>query len=428
MQDLRFLRTILSFCTMCCLCARGAKGSEGWRMPCKSGQGPTEERVRPRAHRTACNTILVVGRINSLSKGFNKEKAIRHIIYGVGTALDLVSDVTMLHALRNPKKLEKDELRDKDEKSFRTQIFFIAAGIYTVIFLVKVCILYALYQVYQNYDRLAAYEEQNRAPQPGIFTNAPPVAYPFQPGSQSGVPVMPTGPALLAAPASGGYPKMTPGPAGVTSTRPARSGMPRSSGHPHHAAVQKPHLPEQQQPAPSTQPQFISSSGIVHVPYCSATQPQLTVDQPAMGQGAIAEATATEAEDTECPPRKTGTPEAPSSGPCTPNQANSKQEAQAERKPATAATSHVKVPDAAGSRPSPSAQAARTLSTINGNTRIQNVAKAASTGSVHVSGAASKETLPGHKPRRTSSRRSMAARSVPKFLTAKHGGRICAEI
>ncbi|XP_065309147.1 uncharacterized protein [Dermacentor albipictus] len=426
MQDLRFLRTILSFCT-------------------------------------ACNTILVVGRINSLSKGFNKEKAIRHIIYGVGTALDLVSDVTMLHALRNPsqakqkfrlfliwntlstcgfyvtdlfltflaskhKKLEKDELRDKDEKSFRTQIFFIAAGIYTVIFLVKVCILYALYQVYQNYDRLAAYEEQNRAPQPGIFTNAPPVAYPFQPGSQSGVPVMPTGPALLAAPASGGYPKMTPGPAGVTSTRPARSGMPRSSGHPHHAAVQKPHLPEQQQPAPSTQPQFISSSGIVHVPYCSATQPQLTVDQPAMGQGAIAEATATEAEDTECPPRKTGTPEAPSSGPCTPNQANSKQEAQAERKPATAATSHVKVPDAAGSRPSPSAQAARTLSTINGNTRIQNVAKAASTGSVHVSGAASKETLPGHKPRRTSSRRSMAARSVPKFLTAKHGGRICAEI
>ncbi|XP_070390640.1 nascent polypeptide-associated complex subunit alpha, muscle-specific form-like isoform X2 [Dermacentor albipictus] len=386
MQDLRFLRCILYFCT-------------------------------------ASNIFWVVLSVMAVSSGLDKEEDIFYIINGVGCALNLVSDVTMLHALRNPMKLEEDELRDMDEKSSRTIFFYELAVIDTVIFLIKGCILYALYQVYQNYDRLATYEEQNLAPQPGIFSNAPPVAYRFEPGSQSGVPVMPTGPAL---PASG-YPKMTPGPAGVPSTRSAWSGMPRSSGQPHRVAVQQPHLPEQQQPAPSTQPQFISSSGIVHVPYCSATQPQLTVAQPAMGQGAIAEATATEAEDTECPPRKTATPEAPSSGPCTPNQANSKQ-AQAETKPATAAPSVDKVPHVAGSWPSPSAQAARTLSMINGNTRTQNIAKAASTGSVHVSGAASQETLPGDKPRRTSSRRSMATRSVPKFLIAKHGGRMCAEI
>ncbi|XP_070390643.1 uncharacterized protein [Dermacentor albipictus] len=339
-----------------------------------------------------------------------------------------VTDLFFSYFLSKNMKLEEDELRDTDEKSYRTMSFYGLAIIDTVIFLVKGCILYALYQVYQNYDRIVDNEEQNLAPQPGIFSNAPPVAYRFQPGSQSGVPVMPTGPALLAAPASCEYPKMNPGPAGFPSTRSAWSGMQRSSAHPHRAAVQKPHLPEQQQPAPSTQPQYFSSSGIVHVPCCSATQPQLTVAQPAMGQGAIAEATATEAEDTECPPRKTGTPEAPSSGPCTPNQASSKQEAQAETKPATAAPSVDKVPDAAGSRLSPSAQAARTLSTINENTRTQNVAKAASAGSVHISGAASQETLPGDKPRRSSSRRSMAARSVPKDLTAKHGGRICAEI
>ncbi|XP_065309120.1 msx2-interacting protein-like isoform X1 [Dermacentor albipictus] len=427
MQDLRFLRCILYFCT-------------------------------------ACNIFWVVVIIDSRSGGLKKEGIIFHNIYGVGCALNLVSDVTMLYALRNPSqakqmfelfliwntlstcgcyvtdlffsyflskniKLEKDQLRDMDEKSVRTRIFFVVVVIYTAIFLVKVCILHAFYQVYQNYNRIVANEEeQNLAPQPGIFTNAPPVAYRFEPGSQSGVPVMPTGPALLAAPASCEYPKMTPGPAGFPSTRPARSGMPQSSGQPYRVAVQQPHLPEQQQPDPSTQPQFFSSSGIVHVPCCSATQPQMTVDQPAMGQGANAEATATEAEDTECPPRKTGTPEAPSSDPCTPNQANSKQEAQAETKPATAAPSDDKVPDAAGSRPSPSAQAARTLSTTNGNTRTQNIAKAASAGSVHVPGAASQETLPGDKPRRTSSMRRMAARSVPKFLTAKHGGRICAEI
>ncbi|XP_065309156.1 uncharacterized protein [Dermacentor albipictus] len=220
MQDLLFLRCILYFCTV-------------------------------------CNIFWVVTRIDALSRGPNKQRAIFHITYGVGSTLDLVSDVIMLHALRNPSqakqkfrlfliwntlstcgyyvtglfleflnakptKLEKDKLRDKDEKSLDTRIFFYVVVIYTVIFLVKVCILYALYQVYQNYDRLAANEEeQNLAPQPGIFSNAPPVAYRFQPESQSGVPVMPTGPALLAAPALGGYPKTTPGPAGFPSTRPA---------------------------------------------------------------------------------------------------------------------------------------------------------------------------------------------------------------
>ncbi|XP_070390642.1 uncharacterized protein [Dermacentor albipictus] len=391
MQDLRFLRCILYFCT-------------------------------------ASNIFWVVASVLFFGSGPNKDGVIFAIIYGVGCALNLVSDVTMLYALRNPSQAKQKFRLFLIWNTLSTCGCYVTDLFFSDFSSKNVCILYALYQVYQNYDRLAAYEEQNRAPQPGIFSNSPPVAYRFEPGSQSGVPVMPTGPALLAAPALGGYPKMTPGPEGFPSTRPARSGMPRSSGQPHRVAVQQPHLPEQQQPAPSTQPQFFASSGIVHVPCCSATQPQLTVDQPAMGQGAIAEATATEAEDTECPPRKTATPEAPSSGPCTPNQANPKQEAQAETKPATAVPSVDKVPHAAGSWPSPSAQAARTLSTINGNTRTQNIAKAASTGSVHVSGAASKETLPGHKPRRTSSMRRMAARSVPKVLTAKHGGRICAEI
>ncbi|XP_065309123.1 uncharacterized protein [Dermacentor albipictus] len=220
MQDLRFLRCILYFCTV-------------------------------------CNIFWVVTRIDALSRGLNKEKAMFHIIYGVGSTLDLVSDVTMLHALRNPSQAkqkfrlfliwntlstcgynvgglfleflnskhtdEKSKNRTKDEKSLDTRIFFVVVVIYTAIFLVKVCILYALYQVYQNYDRIAANEEeQNLAPQPGIFSNAPPVAYRFEPGSQPGVPVMPTGPALLAAPALGGYPKATPGPAGFPSTRPAR--------------------------------------------------------------------------------------------------------------------------------------------------------------------------------------------------------------
>ncbi|XP_065309159.1 mediator of DNA damage checkpoint protein 1-like isoform X2 [Dermacentor albipictus] len=390
MQDLRFLRCILYFCT-------------------------------------ASNIFWVVASVLFFGSGPNKDGVIFAIIYGVGCALNLVSDVTMLYALRNPSQAKQKFRLFLIWNTLSTCGCYVTDLFFSDFSSKNVCILYALYQVYQNYDRLAAYEEQNRAPQPGIFSNAPPVPYRFQPGSQSGVPVMPTGPALLAAPASG-YPKMTPVPAGFPSTRPAWSGMPRSSGQPHRVAVQQPHLPEQQQPAPSTQPQFFASSGIVHVPCCSATQPQLTVDQPAMGQGAIAEATATEAEDTECPPDKTGTPETPSSGPCTPNQANSKQDAQVETKPATAAPSDDKVPHVAGSRPSPSAQAARTLSTINGNTRTQNIAKAASTGSLHVSGAASQETVPGDKPRRNSSRRSMATRSVPKFLIAKHGGRICAEI
>ncbi|XP_065309122.1 uncharacterized protein [Dermacentor albipictus] len=220
MQDLLFFRCILYFCT-------------------------------------ASNIFWVVTSVMAVASGLDKEGVIFDIIDGVGCALNLVSDVTMLHALRNPSQAkqkfrlfliwntlstcgfyvtelffsyflskntdEKSKNRTKDEKSLDTMSFSEHALIDTVIFLIKVCILYALYQVYQNYDRLVANEEeQNLAPQPGIFSNSPPVAYRFEPGSQSGVPVMPTGPALLAAPALGGYPKATPGPAGFPSTRPAR--------------------------------------------------------------------------------------------------------------------------------------------------------------------------------------------------------------
>lgn len=284
----------------------------------------------------------------------------------------------------------------------------------TVIFLVKGGILYVFYQIYENYDQVVVNEEaRNSGTRPHLLANSAPVAYRFEQGNQFGVPAMPTAPTFTAPPL-GAFQTTTQGWSGIPSTTPAWSGMPQAPGQPHYVSVQQPHLPGQQQPAPTTQPQCFSSGGIVYVPYYSGSQPQLTVDQPAIVQGATAEATAAAA--TESPPDKTTTPEAPSSEPGTPTRAKSNQEPQAETKGANPALSENNVPEAPASRSSTPTQAARTPPTMDQDARALEVATAegASTDSVYITDAAAQETLPAHKPRRISPRPSTPAESAPK--------------
>ncbi|XP_049520188.1 uncharacterized protein LOC125944138 [Dermacentor silvarum] len=299
-----------------------------------------------------------------------------------------------------------------DEASYRTTMFYSAMFISTVVFLVKGGILYAFYKIYENYDQVVANEEaRTSGTRPGLLANSAPVA--IEQGNQLMVPAMPTGQAFTAPPL-GGFQPATPGWWGVPSTTPAWSGMPQAPGQPYYVAVQQPHLPGQQQLAPSTQPQCFSSGGIMYVPYYCGTQPQLTVDQPAIVQGATAEATAAEA--TEPPPDKTTTPEAPSSEPGNPTRADSNQEPQVEGKCANAALSENKVRKAPASQSSTPTQAPRTPPTMDQDTWPHKVAtaKAAPADSVYITNAADQETLPRHKPRRFSPRPSKVAESAPK--------------
>ncbi|XP_075743901.1 uncharacterized protein LOC142802755 isoform X2 [Rhipicephalus microplus] len=239
----------------------------------------------------------------------HKEGIIFDIIYGLGSVLNLVSDVWMIRALRKPSeakvkfrlfliwntfttgayyvtdlflssfnskhiKLEEEHLQDMDEESARHTILFASVLISTAVFLVKGGILYAFYQMYQNYDQVVANEEARiHGSQRAI---EPAVGYLFQPVNRLIVPAVAAGPAPLPAPSTSEFQMATP----------CWSSVPSSTheltGQSCYVVVQQPRPPGQQQ-AP-TQPQFNppgETPGAVqssrHVQRCTGDQPQLTV-------------------------------------------------------------------------------------------------------------------------------------------------------
>ncbi|KAL1440444.1 hypothetical protein MTO96_009482 [Rhipicephalus appendiculatus] len=281
---------------------------------------------------TASNVFFAGSSAMGAHSKTNKEGIIFDIIYGLGSVLNLVSDVVMIQALRkaseakvkfrlflmwntfttgayyvtdlflsdfNSKhiKLEKEHLQDMDEESARHTIFFASVLISTVVFLAK---------MYRNYDQVVANEEARiHGTQRALLANEPAVGYLFRPVSPLGVPAIAAGPAFLRATSTSGFQMATPSWSGVPSS------THEAKGQPYYVAIQQPRSPGQQL-AP-TQPQLNPPGEIAYVQYYTGVRPQLTmVDQSVIVPSPTAVATTAGSASVGSPPDKWTTPDAPS--------------------------------------------------------------------------------------------------------------------
>lgn len=303
------------------------------------------------------------------------------IIYGLGCALNFISDIMMIQALRNLReakekfrlfiiwntlttcgcyvtdifqnifiskhmKLDKDQLGGMDEASARNTIFYFSTFLSTAIFAAKGGILYAFYQMYQNYDQVVADEEARlRGEQQGPSANAPAGAgYMFQQGNPVGVATVGTA-APVALPMGGqqmvpsgwqvvptgtapGWPGMPQGmpqgmpegmpegipqgvPQGVPQGMPQGPGMPQAAGQPYYVMIPPPRPLGQQQAAAPNQQMSFASGGIVYMPYYPGVQPQPMAGQPVTAPSTTAEAKTAEPASAKSSPDNKTTPDAP---------------------------------------------------------------------------------------------------------------------
>ncbi|XP_077508270.1 uncharacterized protein LOC144119563 [Amblyomma americanum] len=246
-------------------------------------------------------------------RNLKSEGVVFDIIYGVVCSLNLVSDLIMLNALKKPVQtkdklrlfliwnagttcvcyvtdiflsdfnskhmaLKKEDFKDIDEESARNTLFYASVMFSTVIFIVKGGVLYAIYQMYTNYEHLVA-DDAFQAPgvRGPLFAAAPPVAFRFEPGNQQGIAVGTPAPAVPMTPPLPAPYSAAPGWAPMA---PAYREAPQVPGQPYYVAFQQPCFPVQQ-PQPEMHPR--TDPRIAYMPYYTdAASSQITLEPPIM--------------------------------------------------------------------------------------------------------------------------------------------------
>ncbi|KAH6934052.1 hypothetical protein HPB50_019794 [Hyalomma asiaticum] len=247
--------------------------------------------------------VMMIRALKNLTEA--KEKLRLFIIWNaLTTCACYITDIFQNHFMSRHMKLEKHQLGDLDEASARNSIFYMTVFFSSVVFAVKGGILYAFYQMYENYDQVVANEEARIRGDRSVIANAPAGGYMFQQGNPVGVSTVattaPTGPMALPA---GGYQMAGPGWSAVPGTAP---GMPQAPGQPYYIMIQQPYPPGQQQAATATQPQPFPPGGIVYM-YNPGAQPQPAVGQPEIDSSTAAAAKTAEVASAESSPEKATT-------------------------------------------------------------------------------------------------------------------------